>query len=54
MITGIVFGEDIIVGPLLILSLINLIKLKASVVVHGRDCVEIMMHDRHDSHWFTI
>ena len=39
----VVFGEDIIVRSLLIPSLIDLVKLKASVVVHRRDCVKIVM-----------
>ena len=43
MITGIVFSEDIIIGPLLIPSLIDLVKLQASVVVHERDCAEVVL-----------
>lgn len=45
-----VFDKDIIVGPLLIPSLIDHVGLKANVVVHGRNYVEIVIYDRHDSH----
>ena len=43
MITRRVFSKDIIVGPLLIPSLIDLVKLKVSVVIHGRNYVKVVM-----------
>ena len=43
VITRIVFGEDIFIGPLLIPSLIDLVRLMACVVVHGRDYVEVVI-----------
>ena len=39
----VVFGEDIIVRSLLIPSLIDLVKLKASVVVSGMNYINVVM-----------